>query len=147
MNPSPAVPVLHELRITKDASEWLKTLSPYYLQTNEDLEKLWGTPVAQFSLTLLQDPEFKNACDQMSAAHARPTLISYELVLILLLWIFRSWRLSKVETVLKRVWTQAWIGFVFWALAIFAVPSLVYGSAYETALKEIFRAILRHFFV
>jgi hypothetical protein len=144
--PAPAIPLAHELRISKDASEWLKTLSPGYFQTNEDIEKAWSAPQTQFTLTLLKDPEFKQAKDQIRDAHLGDQLIGYELVFILLLWIFRAWRLGKAATLLTRIWTQAWIAVVFWLIAIFGIPWIVYGNAYQTILKVIGKAFARHFF-
>jgi hypothetical protein len=144
--PIPAVPLAHDLRISKDAEDWLKTLSPNWFQNHDEIQHFWSTPGSQFTLTLLADPEFKAATDQMIAANLCSRAVSYELVLILLLWIFRPLRLAKASSWLLRIWTQAWISVVFWVLALVAVPWLVWGQAYLTALKEIFKAFLRHFF-
>jgi hypothetical protein len=144
--PVPAVPILHELRISKDAEEWLKTLSPGIFQNYDDLQKTWNAPLTQFTITLVQDADFKLASQQIYNSHLGSTLVSYELVLILVLWIIRSWRLGKASTWLLRIWTQAWIAVVYWLLAVFLVPYLVWGDAYRILLKQISKAILRHFF-
>jgi hypothetical protein len=143
---SPAVPILHELRISKDAEEWLKTLSPSLFQNYDDVQKTWNAPLTQFTITVVQDAEFKQASQQIYDSHLGPRLIGYELVLILVLWILRAWRLSKASTWLLRIWTQAWISVLYWVLAVFLVPYLVWGDSYRIVLKELSKAILRHFF-
>ena len=137
---------LYELRISKDAAEWLKTLSPDYFQTNEDLEHAWASPFTQFGLTLLKDSEFKSACLQIRNAHMGVNLIGYELVLIAVLWTFRAWKLQKATTLLQKLLSQAWIAMLFWGIAILGIPWVLYGGAYGVVLKGVFRAVLRHFF-
>ena len=144
--PTPAVPLMHDLRISKDAEDWLKTLSPNWFQNHDEIQRFWSTPGSQFTLTLLGDPEFKSATDEMLAANLGTRLVSYELALILILWIVRPWRLNKASTWLLRIWTQAWMSIVFWALALIALPCLVWGQPYLIVLKEISKAFLRHFF-
>jgi hypothetical protein len=143
--PVSAVPILHELRISKDAEEWLKTLSPGLFQNYDDLQRTWNAPLTQFTITLVQDSEFKQASQKIYESHLGSQLVSYELVLILILWIIRAWRLSKVSTWLLRIWTQLWIAALYWLLAMFLVPYLVWGDAYRILLKELSKAILRHF--
>ena len=144
--PAPAVPLLHELRLSKDAEDWLKTISPSTFQSYDSIQQIWNLPTTQFGLTLVQDHEFKGAIEQMAAQHAGSTFLSYELVLILIFWIIRAWRLGKVSTWLLRIWTQAWIGFIFWLLSVFLVPYLVWGESYTIVLRQLFKAILRHYF-
>jgi len=144
-SPVPAVPILHELRISKDAEEWLKTLSPGLFQNYDDLQKTWNAPFTQFTITLAQNPDFKQASQHIYESHLGSSLISYELVLILVLWIIRAWRLGKAATWLLRIWTQAWISVVYWLLGVFLVPYLVWGDSYRIVLKEISKAFLRHF--
>ena len=140
-----AVPILHELRISKDAEEWLKTLSPGVFQSYDDLQKTWNAPLTQFTITLVQDAEFKEAGQRIYESHLGSKLLGYELVLVLVFWILRAWRLSKVSTWLLRIWVQAWMSVVFWVLTLFLVPYLVWGDGYRIVLKEISKAILRHF--
>ena len=143
--PTPA-PFFHELKISKDAEEWLKTISPGLFQNYDQIQKTWNSPTAQFTLTLVQDAEFNQAVNQIRNAHLGSQFLSYELVLMLFLWIFRAWRLTKVQTWLTRIWTQAWIGTVFWLCALFLVPNFVWGESYRTILSHFFKAIVRHFF-
>ena len=144
--PPPAVPLLHELHLSKDAEDWLKTISPSLFQNYDSVQRVWNAPVTQFGLTLMQDAEFKAATQQISDSHLGSHFAIDELALILIFWIFRAWRLGKVSTWLLRMWTQAWIGFFFWTFSFFLVPYLVWGDAYMVVVKQIFKAILRHFF-
>ena len=141
-----AVPILHELRISKDAEEWVRTLSPGIFQSYEDLQKTWNAPATQFTLTLVRDPQLRQVSEQILDSKLGTRLLGYEFGLILLLWIIRAWRLQKSQTWLRRIWTQAWLGAVYSLLAIFLVPFLVWGETYLIFLKQIFLAILRHFF-
>jgi hypothetical protein len=102
--------------------------------------------MTQFSLTMGQDAEFKAGMGEMFESHAMNRLAGYELLLILLLWIFRAWRLSKVNTWLTRIWTQAWVGFCYWVCALFLVPSLIWGESYRTVMSHLIRSGFKHFF-
>ncbi len=139
-------PFAHELKISKDAEEWLKSVSPVLFRNYDQIQKTWNAPTTQFAISLAQDTEFSEALIQVRDTSKGPQLIGYELVLVLLLWIFRAWRLSKVSTLLTRIWTQAWIGLLFWFSAVFIVPGFVFGEAYRTILSHLFKAMIRHFF-
>ncbi len=148
LSPSPAFDpsVRHELKVSKDAEEWLKEVGPTIFKNYEDIQKLWNHPMTQFSVTLGRDAEFKAGITQMAESHAGARFYGYEALLILLLWIFRAWRLTKVNTILTRMWTQAWVGFCYWICALFLVPSLVWGESYRTTITHLIRAGFRHFF-
>ncbi len=139
-------PVLHELRISKDAEEWLKTLSPSTFASYDQIQKTWNAPLTQFTLTLVQDTELKGAVSEIAGSHLYREFFAYEAVLILLIWILRAWRLSKVNTWLTRLWTQAWIALLYWVSAVFLIPGLVWGAAYRTVLSHLTKAVFRHFF-
>ena len=143
---APAVPILHELKISKDAEDWLKTLSPSTFQGYDEIQKMWNSPVSQFTITLVQDSELKLATKQIADQHAGQTLVGYELVLIVFLWTFRAWRLGKASTWLTRLWTQFWIADLYWFLAGVVLPWAVWGDSYRIVIKQVFKAILRHFF-
>ena len=140
------VPILHELKISKDAEEWLKTISPSTFANYDQIQKTWNSPLTQFTLTLVQDAELKGAVSEIAGSHLYGEFFSYEAALILILWIFRVWRLSKVKNWLRSLWTQAWIGMVYWVFAVFLIPGLVWGSAYRTVLSHLAKAVIRHFF-
>jgi hypothetical protein len=42
------------------------------------------------------------------------------------------------------MWTQAWVAALFWVLAVFLVPFLVWGGAYGTLLSHLVRAFIKH---
>jgi hypothetical protein len=136
----------HELKVSKDAEEWLKGLSPHFFKNYEEIQKVWNHPVTQFSLTLGQDSEFKTGMQKMALEHGGARFWTYELILLFLLWVVRAWRLGKVNTWLTRIWTQVWVGSLYWLSALFLVPSLVWGEAFRTVLVQVARASLRHFF-
>jgi hypothetical protein len=143
----PSAPVQHELHLPKEAEEWLQTLSPGTFKNYQDIQGTWNHPITQFSITLVNDPLFTGALSEMAGAHAGGRWVGYEAILIIFIWILRAWRLSKASTFLTRMRAQAWVGFLFWVLSIAVIPFLVWGSAYQTAVNELIKAVIRHFFV
>jgi hypothetical protein len=136
----------HDLKVSKDAEEWLRGLSPDLFKNYESIEKLWNHPLTQFGLTLGKDAEFKAGIQKMAREEAGARLIGFELFLILVLWVVRAWRLGKASTWLTRFWTQAWVGGLYWLSALFLVPALVYGEGFRITLAQLIRAAIRHFF-
>jgi hypothetical protein len=141
----PAAPVVYDLKLSKDAEEWFKTLSPGLFENYKQIEGTWNHPLTQFSITLVRDPEFRSAVSEIYGKHNSATFYGYELSWIILVWILRAWRLSKSPTWLTRLWTQAWISMVFWVGSILVVPILVWGEAYRTVLSHFLKAIFKHF--
>lgn len=141
MNPT----ALHDLKLSKDAEEWLKTVSPGLFQNYDQIQTLWNAPATQFAITLMNDGEFRTAAEQIQNSHLSGQLLGYEFVLLLVLWVFRAWRLSKVSTFFTRMWTQAWIAALYWVVALFVVPGFVWGEAYRTVLSHLAKAVFRHF--
>jgi hypothetical protein len=143
----PSSPVTHELHLPKEAEEWLQALSPGTFKNYQDIQGTWNHPLTQFSITLVNDPLFTGAVSEMAQQHAMAKYLGYEAILIIFIWIVRAWRLSKASTFLTRLWAQAWVGALFWVLSVAAVPFLVWGTAYRTAVNELIKAAIRHFFV
>jgi hypothetical protein len=107
------------------------------------VEKVLDLPVIKFGETLIQEHGVVVALERIGESQSGASLIAYEVILILVLWMARAWRLSKVNTLLTQFWTQAWIAGVYWILALAIVPSLVWGESYRTLLSHLVRAVLR----
>ncbi len=140
---NPSMP--HELKLSKDAEEWLKSVNPGF-QTDEQIQAFWNASPTQLGLTLVNDGDFRGAIQQIKDSHQWTQFFAYEFVLLVVLWFFRPWKLAKATTWMRRIWTQLWTGWVFWILAIFLIPSLVWGDAYRTLLSHLVKGVFRHFF-
>jgi hypothetical protein len=143
--PSPAFPP-YDFKISKDAQEWLQTLSPGMFDNYKQLEGTWNHPMTQFSITLVRDPQFRTSVSEIYGQHNMTTFYGYEALWIILVWILRAWRLSKSPTWLTRLWTQAWIAVVFWVGSTVVVPGILWGEAYRTVLSRLLKAVFQHFF-
>ncbi len=107
--------------------------------------KVVESATASAVLSLSGDEAFLGAIGGIAKNPKGTELIAYEGVLILALWAFRSWKLSKVNTLFRQMLTQAWIAVAYWLVALFAIPSFLWGEQYRIALSHFFRALLRHF--
>ncbi len=112
----------------KEVEEWLKS-----------------QPLSQFSLILVRDPAFRGAMSEINQKYQKNALLGYEAIWILLIWIFRSWRLTKAGTWLTRIWVQAWVSMIFWWGFLFLVPWLLWGKSYQMVLATVFRALIHQF--
>ena len=104
-----------------------------------------GETKKDFLATLSVDEAFLGAIGGIAKNTKGSEFLTYEGVLILALWAFRSWKLSKVNTLFRQMFTQAWIAVAYWLVALFAIPGFLWGEQYRVALSHFFRAILRHF--
>ena len=143
----PSLPIQHELHLPKEAEEWLQALSPATFKSYQDIQGTWNHPLTQLSITLVNDPLFTGALSEMGASHAGARWMGYEAILVLFIWTLRAWRLSKTSTFLTRMRAQAWVGLLFWVMSIALVPLFVWGMAYQIAMNQLLKALIRHFFV
>ena len=112
----------------------------------DQIQKTWNAPLTQFTLTLVQDTELKGAASEIAMSHLYSQFFAYEAALIVLVWILRAWRLSKAPTWLTKLWTQAWIALLYWIVAAFLIPGIIWGAAYRTVLVHLVKAVFLHFF-
>ena len=132
-------------KLADQVQEFLKAQSPELKKQIDSMNAVMNHPLTKVGSTLVQDQEFTSAVSQMTGSHGGTRFLAYEGVLIVLVWAFRAWRLSKSNTLLPRLLTQAWIGAIYWILAITVVPWLVWGDAFRTALSHLVRVALRQF--
>jgi hypothetical protein len=109
------------------------------------LAPLLNSPVGKFALTMSKDPEFRQAATEIAQKFDRTTFLGYEFAWIVLIWVFRSWRLTKVNTLLTRLWTQAWVGMVFWWGALTLIPWILWGKSFQVALASLIRGLIHQF--
>ena len=137
--PTPAPALMNSVQT------FLKEQSPELKKQLDTVNALIEHPLTKFGTTLMQDHEFTASVTRIAEGHNGTQFAIYEGVLIVALWIFRAWRLTKSNTLLARLWTQAWIGVLFWVFAITVVPTLVWGEAFRTAFGHLIRVALRQF--
>lgn len=111
----------------------------------EQFQKVWKSPATQLGLTLSRDDAFLGAVGWISKNPKGSEFLAYEGVLILALWAFRAWKLGKSNTLFRQMLSQAWISLAYWIVALFLIPSLIWGEHYRVALSHLFRGVLRHF--
>lgn len=138
-SPSPAAP-----KFTDQVQDFIKEQSPELKKQIDTLNALRSHPVVKVGTELVQDSEFSSALSQMAGGNRAAQFLAYEAILLVAVWIVRAWRLSKSNTLLPRLWTQAWIGAVYWAAALTVVPWLVWGDSFRTVLSHLLRSVLRH---
>ena len=100
----------------------------------------------EVTTVLVKDPQVQMAWNEVVQQHKGTLFLGYEIGWILIIWIIKAWRLTKAMTLFSRLWTQAWIGIVFWVVSATVVPILVWDGAYQTLLGQVMKALLKHFF-
>jgi hypothetical protein len=109
------------------------------------LDSLLKTPVGQVAVVLAKDPAFRQATGEIAQKFDRNAFLGYEFAWIIVIWVVRAWRLSKVNTLLTRLWTQAWVGSLFWWGALALIQMLLWGKSFQMVLATAFRAIIHQF--
>ena len=128
------------LPITADTpKEWQSALKAV------QLEGLLNTSVGQAVVVMAKDPSFQQSALEIAQKFDRNSWIGAELGWIVLIWLFRAWRLTKANTILTRIWTQAWVGAVFWVGALVLVPWVLWGKSYQSVLGSIIRTLIHQF--
>ena len=109
------------------------------------LAPLMNSPVGKFVILMTKDASFRQASTEIAQKFDKTAFLGYEFAWIVLIWIFRSWRLTKVNTLLTRLWTQAWVGLVFWWGALTLIPWILWGKSFQTALASVIRGLIHQF--
>ena len=95
---------------------------------------------------ITKDSQVAASLQEMGQQHKLGMFAGYELAWIVLIWVFRAWRLTKAGTLLTRIWTQAWIAVLFWIMALTSVPLLVWGGAYQGFLSQVIKLTIKYCF-
>lgn len=128
-----------------EAQVWLKNFSPGLFDSYQQIESTWNHPLTQFSVTLVRDPDFRGAMNEIGQKFQKSEVLGYELLWILVIWILRAVRLGKAGTWLTRIWIQAWVSMLFWWGSLFLIPWILWGKAYRMVLATVFRALIHQF--
>lgn len=93
-----------------------------------------------------QAQEITGWITQMYMAQKGWTILGYEFLWLLLFWTILPWRLSKGSGWFGRLWTQVWLGTVFWVGALWLIPASQWGDPYRSlvsfSLKACFKMLL-----
>ncbi len=136
-----------ELHMPKEVEEWFQALNPSFFKSYKDIEATWNHPLTQATLAVVGDPQFKAALTELSHQdHLASTLFGYEALWVIVIWTFKSWRLTKVSTWIRRLWVQLWVGTVFWWGALLIVPFIVMGNSFKVLIGQVLKAVIHHFF-
>jgi len=109
------------------------------------LDSLMNSSAGNLIMVVMRDPAFRQASAEIAQKFNKTTFMGYEFAWIVLIWVFRSWRLTKVNTLLTRLWTQAWVGMVFWVGALTLIPWILWGKSYQLALASVIRGLIHQF--
>ena len=129
----------------EQVQEFVKEQSPALKKQIDRANLVMEHPLTKVGTTLMNDSEFTGSLSRIVGGHSATQFLTYEAVLVVAIWVVRAWRLSKSNTLIARLWTQAWIGAVFWVFAAGVVPYLVWGDAFRTATSHLIRVALRQF--
>lgn len=74
------------------------------------------------------------------------TVLGYEFAWLILFWTLLPWRLSMGQGWIGRLWTQSWVGVIYWVGAIYLIPASQWGDPYRNlvsfSLKAVFKMLL-----
>ena len=103
-------------------------------------------PLHQIWSNVLQAQEVTGWITQMYMAHKGWIILGYEIGWLLLVWLLLPWRLSKSSSWPGRLWTQVWMGAVYWGVALYFLPASQWGDPYRSlisySLKSAFKLLL-----
>ena len=104
------------------------------------LQALLANPWVQRYLKLYQDVKFQNALADVMKNPNRMNLLYAEMGLVFFLFIFRTWRSSKVKGFMGALWLKAWTFLLFVVLSSVVLPSFMLGDRYTEIINMIYRA-------
>jgi hypothetical protein len=104
----------------------------------ESLHQIWTG--------LLQAQDLTAYITQMYMAHKGWAVLGYEFAWLILFWTLLPWRLSKGQGWFGRIWTQVWLGVVYWVGAFWLIPASQWGDPFRNlisfSLKAVFKMLL-----
>lgn len=142
---SAPIDLVKKITNSKEIEKFVGDLEPEVLKDLRELQQAAEHPAAQFAITLAKDPDFKDAALKLYQSHQHSTLLMYEILLVILFWVIRAWRLSKTSTWVQKLWVQAYLGIIFWFLVLLVLPYFVYQEPFKVVLSGLVKATIRHF--
>lgn len=107
---------------------------------------LMTSGTGQVFIVLLQDEEFRTSLMKIIENPQGKTFWLDQGGLILVIWFIRAWRLGKSVSWGGKLWTQAWIGALYWVSAFVVIPFSLWGGDYGTVVSHSLRAIFHVIF-
>ncbi len=105
-------------------------------------EGAWYHPISKFTLSLLQDSQFRVAAADLYSKFDRGTFVGFEIAWVIIIWILRTWRLSKAQTWLARIWVSIWVSLLFSTGIILIIPWILWGNPILTVMKSFFKVLM-----
>lgn len=113
-------------------------------QQLQQLQALLENPMTRVIVNWMRTPGIFEKLKSIFTHPSRTTLIACEIGLLILFFILRSWRLSKIEQSrwLARLGASLGIFAGYWLVAVVVLPSYFFGAAYTEVVASLIRAVL-----
>ncbi|MBS1959999.1 MAG: hypothetical protein JST80_11035 [Bdellovibrionales bacterium] len=102
--------------------------------------------IHQIWTSYLQGQEVISYLTQIYAAHEWGTILCYQIGWLIFFWTVLPWRLSKSSSWGGKLWTQTWLGAIYWAGALYLIPAMIWQEPYRNlfsySLKALFKMLL-----
>jgi len=100
------------------------------------LQKTLSNPAVQAYLKFFTSPKFSQAAEQIMNSPHRNTLIYFQIAWLILIFIYRAWRLSKIAAAKwgQMLWFRFHTAVGYLAGAIVFVPWMILGDPYYKLL-------------
>jgi hypothetical protein len=145
-SPTPSATPIADQPSQINPDQLYQLFGPNLEQAVKRSEGTWYHPISKFTLTVVQDAQFRSAAADIYSNFDRGTLVGFEIAWVVIIWILRVWRLSKAQTWLARLWTTAWVSLLFSTGTILFIPWILWGNSALIALNSCIKALIHQFF-
>jgi hypothetical protein len=103
-------------------------------------QAILSNPAVRGYLAVLSDPAVGSSARAVAAHPNRFWFLGAEVALLIATMILRAWRASKSIHWAARLWTSTWTWGIFWAGALWGLPTLLLGQPYADLARSFWRA-------
>ena len=117
-------------------------LSPELAEKLQYAQKLLDNPVTRKYIRVLSDPKVQQDIHVLINNPERTAFLAWEFAWIIVMFLFKAWRLTKSKRLISIIFTQLWTLCLFLGGVFYLVPRAVFGDDFTRLahdLIQIFR--------
>ena len=118
-------------------------LSPEMAQKLEFAKKYLENPYVQKYMRAFADPAIQKDVTAIMNHPQRLAVLGWEAGWIVVMFIFKAWRLGKAKGLVNTIYTQLWTFALFTFGISFLIPRLVLGEVYAQLVRDMIQVLQR----
>lgn len=114
-------------------------LSPELAEKLQYAQKLLDNPLTKKYIRVLSDPKVQQDIHVLINNPQRAAFLGWEFAWIIVMFIFKAWRLTKSKRLVSIIFTQFWTLCLFLGGVFYLVPRAVFGDDFVRLAHDLYQ--------